>query len=78
MMRRIEEAAGKRVALLIDGLCEAIAADLPPGVQAEPVDDGVALSGRGLARALASLLAAVVVNLVLATNHKPGRYMGMS
>ena len=32
----------------------------------------------GQARALASLLAAVVVNLVLATNHKPGRYMGMS
>ena len=53
MMRRIEEAAAKRVALLIDGLCETIAADLPPGVQAEAVDDGVALSGRGLARALA-------------------------
>ena len=38
----------------------------------------VAFAVVGQAGALASLLAAVVVNLVLATNHKPGRYMGMS
>lgn len=52
-MRRMKEAADKRVVLLIDGLREAIEADLPAGVQAEAVEDGVALSGRGLARALA-------------------------
>ncbi|ARS29117.1 hypothetical protein [Sphingomonas sp. KC8] len=53
MMRRMKEAADKRVALLIDGLREAIEADLPAGVQAEAVEDGDALPGRGLARALA-------------------------
>lgn len=53
MMRRIEAAAQRRVAELAQALGETAAADLPPGVRAEAGEDGVILSGPGLARALA-------------------------
>ncbi|SNS16632.1 hypothetical protein SAMN06295912_10272 [Sphingomonas laterariae] len=53
MMRRIEAMAEARAVALVAALAASAKADLPPGVRAEPGDGGIALSGPGLARAVA-------------------------
>lgn len=53
MIGRIEAVAQARAGRLADALCEIADGDLPAGVRAERVEDGVAFAGRGLAGALA-------------------------
>jgi len=53
MIEGIEAVARKRVAMRIEQLRETAEADMPSGVRAEPAEDGLVLSGPGLAHALA-------------------------
>ncbi|MDX3885464.1 MAG: hypothetical protein QHC65_13665 [Sphingomonas sp.] len=53
MNRRIDAAARQRVAMLIAALRETAEAELPAGLAVEGRDDGIAISGPGLARRLA-------------------------
>jgi hypothetical protein len=57
MMRNIlargQAIGARRVAEVVDALVASAEAELPPGLAVERMDDGVGISGRGLARRLA-------------------------